>query len=220
MKKATLDQAVQVLDLFRAKKTPLKQVQKILASGLLADLCDANIDQIDRVAFRSLCGLNPIGETTSASKEEAALDTLIHIDRSVRPVYPDWTKVVMHPELETVGPSDYDLAKIELYLHDGQKNGKWMKGERIYEYLKETDTLKACLGLHDVVEIQKKGVAVFRKLFGNRTVFCWKSVVRNSSGSLIVPCVCVRGDKVVLYWVWLDSDWYDNRPAARFASST
>lgn len=145
-------------------------------------------------------------------------DSIIHVDRSIRPVYPDWAKVVMHPELEAVGPAEYDLATVELWLHDEQKSGKWMKGEALYRYLKETESLKNCLGLHDAVEIQKKGIALFRKLFGGKAVFCWKSVVRNRFGYLHVPYVCGGGGEVVLYWDWLGSGWSAYGPAARFAS--
>lgn len=149
---------------------------------------------------------------------ESPLDTIIRVDRSIRPVYPDWARVVMHPELEVVGPAEYDLTKVELWLHDDQKNGKWMGGVHIYEYLKETDGLKNCLGLHDAVEIQKKGIALFRKLFGHKVVFCWKSVVRDRDGSLNVPYVGGRGGNVMVDWGWLGSDWDGNHPAARFAS--
>src|ERR1700722_11534777 len=49
---------------------------------------------------------------------EPPLDTIVRVDRSVRPVYPDFVKTVMHPELEKVGPAEYDLATVDLWLHD------------------------------------------------------------------------------------------------------
>lgn len=149
------------------------------------------------------------------------LDTIIRVDRTVRLVYPDWMnwmKEVMHPELEAVGPTEYDLSKVELYLHDKQKNGGYIVGTSLYEHLKETDSLKDCLTLHDALEIQKKGIKVFRKLFGNKAVFCWKSVVRHRLGHLFVPYVYVDGDGVVVDWVWLGGVWFDSNPSARFAS--
>lgn len=163
-----------------------------------------------------LRGLCPLEATTL--KEEAPLDTIICVDRSVRPVYPDWAKVV-HPELEAVGPDEYDLAKVELYLHDDQKDGKSMKGTKLYDHLKDTDSLKNCLGLHDAPEIKKKGIKVFRKLFGNKTVFCWKSVVRDRDGNLDVPCVYGDSNGVVVYWRWLDDGWHGDYPAARFVKN-
>ncbi len=144
----------------------------------------------------------------------------IHVDRSIRPSYPDWMKEVMHPELESVGPAEYDIAVVEQWLHDGQKDGKCIGGNKIYNHLKKTDTLKTCLRLRDLEEIRKKGIAFFRKHFKGKAVFGWAGIVRNRSGSLSVPYLYGYGDRVVLYWLWTGSDWDGNGPALRFASST
>ncbi|MEK7573908.1 MAG: hypothetical protein AAB514_00020, partial [Patescibacteria group bacterium] len=66
MKDATLKQAGKILDL--AKDVPCEQVQKVIASGLLSDLLNANIDMIDRVAFRRFVGLKklPVPATRKA----------------------------------------------------------------------------------------------------------------------------------------------------------
>ncbi len=149
---------------------------------------------------------------------EAPLDILIRVDRFVRPVYPDWVKTVMHPELEATGPVEYDLGTIDPWLHDGQKNGCYMEGNKLYEYLKEKKMLEGCLSLRDGEEIQKKGLAVFRKFFRGKAICLWKSVVLFRNGNLYVPFLYEDGVKVVLFWRWLDRDWYDDDPAARFAS--
>jgi len=57
MNKATLDQAAKILEVF--KGTPSEQIQAILGSGLLADLCDGNIEETDRDEFRRTLGLGP-----------------------------------------------------------------------------------------------------------------------------------------------------------------
>ncbi len=84
---------------------------------------------------------------------EVSLDTLIRVDRSIRPVYPDWVKTVMHPELEPTGLVEYDLGVVDPWLHDGQKNGCSMEGNKLYEYLKEKKMLESCLSLRDGEEI-------------------------------------------------------------------
>ncbi len=58
MKDATLKQASKLLLLFG--DTPSEQLQAILASGLLADLRDANIANINRDEFRKMIGLKPL----------------------------------------------------------------------------------------------------------------------------------------------------------------
>jgi hypothetical protein len=151
-------------------------------------------------------------------KGVAPTDTIIRITRPVKPTYPDWVKKVMHPELEDVGLGEYDLASIDPWLHDGQRNGCCITGHHIYEDFKRNDSLKTCLGLRDGKEIQKKGIAVFRHFFGGKAVFLWKSVVLNSYGVIFVPYLCENSDEVVVDWHWLGRAWNGFNPAARFAS--
>lgn len=152
------------------------------------------------------------------AKEKVSLDTIIRVNRSVRPAYPDWVDKVMNPELESTGPAEYDLATaIFLWLHDRQKGGV-TTGKVVYDHLKKHGMLTSCLSLQDAEEIQKKGVAVFQKIFGNNIVYFWKSVVRSRDDRhLAVPCLDVSGDEVVLDWHWLDNDWRDAHPAVCFA---
>jgi hypothetical protein len=152
-----------------------------------------------------------------APKADSPFDTIIRVDRSVRPVYPEWVKKVMHPELEGTGPAEYDLAKVEQWLHDEQKKGV-MVGNRIYEHLKSNNMLASCLGLRDLEEIQKKGVRCFPKPVKGNAVFGWKSVVLGHGGNLSVPCLVEVGGGVLLDWYWLTHDWSDERPALRFTS--
>ncbi len=63
-KDATLGQGIKMLTLIEQKETPCEQLQKLLASGLLADLLDADVDEINRNAFRQLIGLKPINAYT------------------------------------------------------------------------------------------------------------------------------------------------------------
>jgi hypothetical protein len=58
MKNATLGQKKKILTLL--KDVPREQVQALLMSGLLADLCNANVSEIDRKEFRKLIGLGPL----------------------------------------------------------------------------------------------------------------------------------------------------------------
>ena len=159
-------------------------------------------------------------KTKPVPEPEQVIDSIIRVNRSIRPSYPDWMKEVMHPELETIGPAEYDGTKLEQWLHDGQKDGKWIEGNKIYAHLKKTDTLKTCLGLRDLEEIQKKGIAYFRKHFAGKAVFGWASVVRDRHGRLHVPYLCQCGVKVFLFWFWLGLSWRSSNPALRHASST
>lgn len=154
------------------------------------------------------------------AKKEAPFDTIIRVDRSVRPTYPEWMKDVLHPELEAVGPTEFEIARVEQWLHDDQKGGNYVRGQVIYDHLKSYNMLESCFGLRDLEEIQKKGIAFFRKYFESRVVFGWRSVVRNRIGDLLAPYLLESDGEVVLGWSWLDNRWYGRDPALRLASST
>lgn len=152
-------------------------------------------------------------------KVELPINTIIRVDRTVKPTYPDWVKKVMHPELEAQGPAEYDLANVEQWLHDGQKGG-WTRGENIYAKLKENDNdlLKTCHTLRDGEEIKKNGIETYRKFFKGKVLFLWGSVVQDVDGDLCVPFLYDVSGKVVLSWYGLGFDWDGRNPAGRHAS--
>ncbi len=57
MKDATLAQGNQVLNLILQKQTPAEQLQTLIQSGLLSDLLDANVEEVNRDKFREVIGL-------------------------------------------------------------------------------------------------------------------------------------------------------------------
>ncbi len=175
---------------------------------------ELNLDQIEALVNK-LGGMD--GVALLLAEPEVALDPIIRVDRSIRPSYPDWMQKVMHPELESVGPAEYDISSIEQWLHDGQKDGKCIEGNKIYNHLKKTDTLKTCLGLRDLEEIQKKGIAFFRKHFKGKEVFGWAGIGLERDGNLLVPSLYERGDEVILRWRWTDPAF--GTAATRFSVS-
>jgi len=148
---------------------------------------------------------------------EVVISPIIRVDRFERPSYPRWLKKVMYPELENTGPAEYSVETIQLWLHDDQKSGA-IGGNIIHDTLKETSSLKSCLGLRDLEEIQKKGIAFFRKHFRGKAIFAWRSVVQYDNGGLYVPYLYVSSDKVVLDWNYVGNNFGSNDPAARLES--
>jgi hypothetical protein len=149
------------------------------------------------------------------SESKVSISPIVIVSRLIYPVYPGWAKLVLHPELENKGPAGFDVTRLVLWLHDYQKN-ELPSGGVIYEQLKKTDTLKTCLGLRDLEEIKKKGIAFFKKYLKGKTIFAWKSVVLNNYSLKIVPCIYECGSKVIIDWRTLGSSWNSNDPAARF----
>ncbi|MES3031525.1 MAG: hypothetical protein V4697_03910 [Patescibacteria group bacterium] len=144
------------------------------------------------------------------------IDPIVRVDRSVRPSYPDWAEEVIHLDLETLGSTEYEISAVEQWFHDGQKDEKWIGGDKIYHYLKKTGTLKTCLGLRDLEEIQKKGLAFFRKYFDGKTVYAWKGIVRRLPNHLHIPCLHERDGVVFISWNYIGDVWNDEDPALRF----
>jgi len=202
----------------RNNVTP-EDIKWLCEGDILAEIPKLRLDHATIVDRQRFDHIKALAEAMVLQlKSVPTPDTIIHVNHSIKPAYPDRMEKVMHPELEATGPAEYDLATVELWLHGDQKGGNWIKGQCIYDHLKETDTLKTCLGLRDLEEIQKKGIAFFRKHFADKAVFGWKSVVQDRDGNLLVPCLIERSGGVVVHWSWLVSDWSGHNPAARFAS--
>lgn len=126
--------------------------------------------------------------------------TIVHIDRSVPPVYPNWVQETLCPELENIGPEELDLAKLVRWQHPDQGKS-YVKGEVLYQYLKDSDILRTCLGFREMEEIRKKGVNFFRKYFGDKYVSCWKGIARAKDGRhppsmLFVPTLWASREEV------------------------
>lgn len=153
---------------------------------------------------------------TTTPEPEVEVDSIIRVDRSIRPSYPDWMKEVVHQELESVGPAEYDISAVEQWLHDGQKNGGRVAGTIIYGNINEPSVLSDHLGLRDLEEIQKKGIMFFRKHFMGKTVFGWKSIGRNRNGILYVPCLYELCGGVILIWFFIERNLSNQSPALRF----
>lgn len=151
------------------------------------------------------------------SPPEPVLDFLVRVDRSVKLSYPDWFKKLEHPELECTGPAEYDLRMaVQQWLANGQERG--ITGDRIHTQLKKDNVLASCLNLQDGLAIQQKGIVVFRKLFANKAVFLWGSVVQDRFGNLYVPYL-FDGVRVVVdwCWIWMGGSFNSNDPALCFS---
>lgn len=154
---------------------------------------------------------------SSNIKSEPTLNFLVKVDRSQKPIYPDFMKKVIHPEFELTRPNKFDLQNdVSILRHD---TDRYSNGRRIYDSLKENDLLllKNCLNLADLLAIQGKRIKVFRSLYEDITVFGWKSVIEGNYGKLFVPCLFELDDKIALEWRWIDYYWYRRSHALRFS---
>jgi hypothetical protein len=129
-------------------------------------------------------------------------ETLIRVDRSIPPKYPDYIKGPLHPELESHGPDIFDASRLCFWLHSKQKKG-FIPPFDLYEYLKEKKILEDCLGLRDLEEIQnQKGRNFFRQYFGEHgDALAWKSIAESWKGKIKVPyLLCDKNYGVYVAW--------------------
>lgn len=149
------------------------------------------------------------------------IDPIVRVDRSIRPVYPDFLnqEYVNTPEfvaLEKMGPPEFDASKLRHWLHPRQK--KYVTpGTVIHALLIKKRMLPSCLGFVDLLGIQAKGLEFYRQHFKDKLVLGWRSVVPGRGGGLYVPCLVGFGGEVLLDWFWLCSDLGAGNPALRFA---
>ncbi len=112
MKDATLEQGTKVLTLISQQETPCEQLQKLLSSGLLADLLNANVAEINRDEFRRVIGLKPFYVFTPPPGGRVHIVTV--------PVVQDrpWNEAVRAAGPNT--PDNYDVWKVgDLYPATG-----------------------------------------------------------------------------------------------------
>lgn len=142
---------------------------------------------------------------------------IIRVDRTVKPTYPDFVKEVKHPELELAGPGEFDVRKLDRWLHPKQVSG-YATGNEIYEKLIAEKLFEGCFNLADLGAIQARGSMFYRKHFAGLVLPAWASVVLDRFGGLSVPYLCEDGGTVLRHWFWLGSNFDSRGPALRRAS--
>ncbi len=142
-------------------------------------------------------------------------DPNIHVDRAAPVLYPDWIGKALYPQFELIGPSDFNVAELESFLHPKQEKGL-VEGNVIHDKLIAKKMIEGCLGLNDLKAIQARGIGFFRKHYSGKAVFGWRSVVRDRYVYLSVPYLVGRDGEAILRWRWLGYDWDSRSPALRF----
>ena len=163
-----------------------------------------------------LRGLFSYSGRVEVFKPETEINTLIKVDRSLKPKYPESWGEPARPELEGIGPSEYDISRVDLWLHYDQMDGGFAKGYKIYEYLSRHDLFKDCLGYDDALMIQRINPISFRRLLGLNAILCWRSVMRNVNGNLSVPALYDLGGEIKLSLIWLSENFNNLYPSGRY----
>lgn len=153
-------------------------------------------------------------EEESVTSEQTA-GLVIAVNRSVRPVYPPLIKRIMVPELESTGPDRFDVSVDLTVLTCAARPGyKLVVAQDVAHYLIQQRMLPACLGIHDGIAIQNKGIEVFRaikNILQLDEIHLWRSIGADGTGSVepgmvfglpsgYLPTVLERDNAVVIEW--------------------
>lgn len=175
-------------------------------------------DQIEKL-FIALGGKGVAGRIVTGAAR-VSVDEVIRINRSVSLKCPDWAELV-YPELESMGPVEYSISRVGLWLHEYQKLWHGASGRMIYDRLGEIGLLGKCLGFSDLEAIQNTSLAFVREHFKDKTLWAWKSVVRyrgrSDADGLLVPALFVQDkQELVVKWFSISYQIYSNSPCPFF----
>jgi hypothetical protein len=116
-------------------------------------------------------------------------DILIQTDRSITPEYPPFVKRLFAPELEHTGPAEYNTTTDLVVKSLKTKPGfKILVASDVGTTLLQHHYLQACLGIHDGLAIQAKGIETFRALKASlnlQEIHLWRSIA--SEGAPVEP---------------------------------
>ncbi len=93
------------------------------------------------------------------------------------------------------GQFKWDPSKINLYLSDKQKEGKWIEGNKLREELKKEKVLPAQI-LDYLLKPENKHL--IPEEWKNKSVFFWGTIYRDSGGGFCVRCLWWDG----VGWGW------------------
>ena len=138
--------------------------------------------------------------------------------------YPGWVMKHFTSDLET--EISTGIESPQLWLHDRQKAGKSITGNKIYAFLlpdqetyraKEGDLIWQCVSLADIQFYEKYPHRIPLEWKG-KLIYAWKSVVLDGYGYRDVPCLNCAVRRPCVRWFRLDCGWGDGGPACFSAS--
>lgn len=141
----------------------------------------------------------------------ASIAVLEHvIDCDASPYVPDGWKVEEH---QKGGQFKFDAAQVQLFLAEGQQNGKVLEGNKLRKDLADKLVLNA-----NVLDYLLANPHLIPEEWKGKYVFFWGTVYRSSDGNLCVRYLGWFGGRWRWGGGWLGLDWRGHGPAAVRAS--
>jgi hypothetical protein len=107
---------------------------------------------------------------------------------------------LIHPEFSQDAPSEYDLDDVVIFQNASLGFLNSVYGEEIYERLLSMGLIKACLHFQDGLIIKRKGVEVYRQIFGERILCLWGSLRSTFPKGVCVLCLHPEAHEIKLKW--------------------
>lgn len=160
------------------------------------------------------CEGDKLGQFRQVLLGHAAITVVEHvIDCDADPVKP-WSKDGWTvDEHQKGGKWKFDPKRVELYLSSGQKESKYIGGDKLRKELAQKPVFNA-----NVLDYLLANPHLIPEEWKGKYIFFWGTIYRSPDGDLYARCLC--WDDGTWYWSydWLGSDWLGRNPAAVRAS--
>lgn len=136
------------------------------------------------------------------------------IDCSAPVFVPDGWSVLPDSEQlpnRVLGQFKFDPTKIRLHLDEGQKNGKFTRGEKLHEALKDQKVLTA--HVLDFL-LKKENWHLIPEEWKGKYIFFWGTVYRHTRDRSCVRFLDWSDGRWSWFYYWIDDVWLDGDPAA------
>ena len=132
---------------------------------------------------------------------------LIRVTRRILPpeAYPGTMRRALHPELEALGPAEYDVERLELAEYPGQGA---CSGRAYRAHFTQPTILSRTVSLLDLREIGNRGANFFQEHFPGKELLAIRSEIEGSSSRYgATSATHVPRLRLVQQKLWLD--WYE-----------
>lgn len=200
---ATMAQGRHTLQLIDNKGLDLEQVKQLhlYLPALMDGITAGTVPEIE--IFNGVC----LGHCEVKIRE--------HVINCDAPVFvPDGWEVL--PDAEQLqnrvqGLVKWDHSRVRLHLDDGQKDGKWIKGDELRKKLINERVYTA--HILDYL-LKSENQHLIPEEWKKKVVFFWGTIYRGSGGDLCVRYLGWDGGRWGWYYDWLGGDWNSGYPAA------
>ena len=107
------------------------------------------------------------------------------------------------------GAFQWNASNVALYIDKGQKDGKWIEGNKLRKALAGKPVLTA-----NTLDYLLDNPHLIPEEWKGKTVFFWGTIYRYRDSSLYVRCLVWYGGRWRSDFHWLDDGWSGDGPAA------